>query len=116
MALVIGNVEPGFVADDKAHGTLVPLPPQNGGAFGWGGVWLSFGSDFGDVTLRVAIYNANTKAWRITERLVVPQAGGRINIGIQDGDQKASIGRVKTGPTDNGTWPCGWMIEAVLKP
>jgi hypothetical protein len=114
MALAIGTVAPGFLADDKANATVIPLPPQNGGAFGWGGVWLSFGADFGDVTLRTAVWNDVTKAWTVGQ-LKVPAAGGRINLGIKDGDSKVSVGRIKTGPTDTGTWPCSWLLEAVLK-
>lgn len=114
MALVIGEVKPGFVADDRSHGTLIPLPPPNGGAIGWGPVWLSFGADFGDVTLRVAVFNAPANAWRIVERLPVPSQGGRIGIPIQDGDQKVSVGRVKSGAGDTGAWPCGWLLETTL--
>ena len=115
MALVIGEIKSGFLADDKANGTLIPLPPQNGGALGWGSVYLSFGSDFGDVTLRVAIYNTTTKKWRITEKLPVPQLGDRVGVPIQDGDQKVSVGRVQNGATDKGSWPCSYMIETTLK-
>lgn len=114
MALVIGEVKPGFVADDRAHGTLIPLPPPNGGAIGWGPVWLSFGSDFGDVTLRVAVFNGPANAWRITEKLLVPSQGGRVGVPVQDGDQKVSVGRVKGATGDTGAWPCGWMLETVL--
>lgn len=114
MALVIGEIKPGFVADDKGNGTLIPLPPQDGG-LGWGKVYLSFGSDFGDVLLRVAVYNATSKAWRITSKLPVPQAGNRVSIPIQDGDQKVSVGRVKNGASDKGTWPCSYMLETTLK-
>ena len=115
MALVIGEIKPGLLADDKANGTLIPLPPQNGGALGWGAVYLSFGSDFGDVTLRIAVYNTKTKAWRITQKLPVPQAGDRVSVPIQDGDAKVSVGRVATDPTDKGTWPCSYMLETTLK-
>ena len=115
MALVIGEIKPGFVADDRANGTLIPLPPQNGGAVGWGPVYLSFGCDFGDVVLRVAVYNSNTKAWRITEKLPVPVLGDRVSVQIQDGDQKVSVGRVQNGATDKGTAPVGYMIETTLK-
>jgi hypothetical protein len=114
MAIAIGEIKPGFLADDKAHGTLIPIPPPNGGAIGWGPVWLSFGVDFADVILRVAVYNSTARAWRIVEKLPVPQLGGRINIPIQDGDQKVSVGRVKDGPTDNGTAPVGWLLETTL--
>lgn len=115
MALVIGEIRPGFVADDRANGTLIPLPPQNGGAIGWGKVYLSFGADFGDVVLRIAVYNSTAKAWRITEKLPVPTLGDRVSVDIQDGDQKVSVGRVKNGSTDKGTWPCGYILETTLK-
>lgn len=114
MAVAIGEIKPGFLADDKANGTLIPIPPPNGGAIGWGGVWLSFGVDFADVVLRVAVYNATAKSWRITERLAVPQLGGRIGIPIQDGDQKVSVGRVKTGAPGEATAPVGWLLETTL--
>lgn len=115
MAIAIGEVKPGFLADDQGNGTLIPLPPPNGGALGWGPVWVSFGSDFGDVVLRVAVFNSSTNAWRITDRVTVPAQGDRVNIGIQDGDQKVSVGRVSSGPGDTGRWPCGWVIETTLK-
>lgn len=114
MALVIGEVKPGFVSDDHGNGTLIPIPPQNGGAVGWGPVFLSFGSDFGDVLLRVAVYNSPAKKWRIAQ-LPVPQLGDRVGVALQDGDQKVSVGRVQNGPTDKGVWPCAWMIETTLK-
>lgn len=115
MAIAIGDVKPGFVADDRKNGTLIPLPPQNGGAIGWGQVFLSFGSDFGDVVLRVAVYNGPAKAWRVTDQLTVQALGDRVSIAIQDGDQKVSVGRVKAGADDTGAWPCGWMLETSLK-
>ena len=114
MALVIGEIKPGFLADDKANGTPIPLPPQDGGAVGWGRVFLSFGGDFGDVLLRVAIYSSTAKKWRISQ-VTVPQLGDRVGVAIEDGDQKVSVGRIQNGPTDKGTWPCAWMIETTLK-
>jgi hypothetical protein len=114
MALVIGEIKPGFLADDRGHGTLIPLPPQNSGAIGWGQVFLSFGSDFGDVVLRVAVYNSVSNAWRVADQVKVPSQGGRASISIQDGDQKVSVGRVKNGAADTGAWPCSWMVEATL--
>jgi hypothetical protein len=115
MALVIGDVRPGFLADDRGNGTLIPLPPQNGGAIGWGQVFLSFGSDFGDVVLRVAVYNGPAKGWRIAEQVKVPALGDRVVVGIQDGDQKVSVGRVRAGADDTGAWPCSYMLEALLR-
>ncbi|MFJ8208084.1 hypothetical protein [Streptomyces sp. NPDC096033] len=112
MALVIGEIRPGFQADDTANATMILLPPQNGGAVGWGSVYLSFGCDFGDVTLRTAVWGNGS--WRVGE-LKVTSAGGRVNLPIKDGDHKVSIGRIKSGPTDTGTTPVGYMIETTLK-
>lgn len=113
MALVIGEVRPGFLADDIANATLIPLPPQNGGAVGWGSVYVSFGADFADAVLRVAIWGKGS--WRVTEQLKVPSTGGRVTVSIQDGDEKLSVGRVKASPTDTGKCPVGYMIETTLK-
>lgn len=115
MALVTGEVKPGFLAESEGNVTLIPLPPQNGGSIGWGRVYLSFGSDFGDVTLRMAIYNAVTQKWKITNNVLVPAAGNRVGVVINDGDQKVSVGRVATDANDKGIYPCAYMIESVLK-
>lgn len=115
MALVVGEIKPGFLADSTANVTLIPLPPQNNGAVGWGHVYLSFGSDFGDVVLRVAIYNSRLHDWRVTDALQVPILSDRVLVPIQDGDQKASVGRVRVSPSDTGVFPVGYMIEATLK-
>lgn len=112
MALVIGEVKPGFLDGHPENGTVIPLPPQNGGAIGWGGVYLSFASDFGDATLRTAVWNSG--AWRVGE-LKVTQAGGRVTLNIQDGDQKVSVGRIKADEKDTGMCPVSYLIEATLK-
>lgn len=115
MAIAIGMVPRGFVADDQGNSVVVPLPPQNGGAVGWGTVYLSVGVDFADVVLRVAVYNGPARGWRITEQLKVAALGDRVMIPVQDGDQKVSIGRVKAGSGDAGTAPVGWLLETTLK-
>ncbi|MFD8596958.1 hypothetical protein ACFV1L_18350 [Kitasatospora sp. NPDC059646] len=115
MALMSGEVKSGFLADDPANATLVPLPPQNGGAVGWGQVYVSFAAEFADAVLRVAVWNDTARAFRIMERLAVPRAGGRVNISIQDGDSKISVGRVKAGPSDTGRCPVAWLLETTLK-
>lgn len=114
MALVIGEVKPGLLDGHPENGTLIPLPPQNGGAVGWGTVYLSFGSDFADALLRIAVFNDVSKAWTVTS-LKVPQAGGRVGVGIRDGDSKVSVGRVKASATDTGMCPVGYLIETTLK-
>ena len=112
MALVIGDVKPGFLTDGKDRATVIPLPPQNGGALGWGQVYLSFASDFGDAYLRIAVFNAGS--WRV-DHLVVKAAGPRVNYAIRDGDEKVSVVRERAGTADTGTFPVGWMLEATLK-
>ncbi|MCU7820640.1 hypothetical protein [Kitasatospora sp. DSM 101779] len=114
MALVIGRIEPGFLDGHPENATLVPLPPQNGGAVGWGPVYLSFGCDFGDAQLRIAVWNDTSRSWRVSA-LTVTSAGGRVGVPVQDGDSKVSVGRVKTSATDTGTCPIGYLIEAVLR-
>jgi hypothetical protein len=114
MALVIGSIPPGFVADNRANSVLIPVPPPNGGAIGWGNVYLSFGADFADAALRVAVYNSGTRSWRITNSLAVPVLGDRASVTLVDGDQKVSVGRVKAGSGDPGNQPIGWMIETTL--
>lgn len=113
MAVVIGEVKPGFLADSKANMTMIPLPPQNGGTLRWGRVYVSFACDFGDATLRIAIWG--NKVWRVSE-LPVTAVGGRVPIYIQDGDEKVSVGRVKAGPTDTGDCPVAYLLETTLQP
>jgi hypothetical protein len=114
VALVIGTIPPGIWTQD-APGTavLIPIPPQNGGSVGWGPVYLSFGSDFGDALLRVAVWNSKT-GWRISQ-LAVKSSAGRLSYLIQDGDEKVSVGRLKNSATDTGTCPVGYLIETTLK-
>ncbi|MFI5985029.1 hypothetical protein ACIBEA_29710 [Streptomyces sp. NPDC051555] len=113
MAVVIGEVKPGFLADNKANATMIPLPPQNGGTLRWGRVYVSFATDFGDATLRVAIWG--NSIWRVSE-LKVTSTGGRAAIYIQDGDEKVSVGRVKAGATDTGDCPVAYLLETTLQP
>lgn len=114
MALVIGDIKPGFLDGHPENGTLIPLPPQNGGAIGWGTVYLSFGCDFADALLRVAIWNDTSKSWRISQ-VRLASAGGRVNVTVQDGDSKVSVGRVKASAADAGLCPIGWLLETTLK-
>lgn len=120
MALVIGSVPHGFGVndDDPSTAVLIPLPPQNGGAIGWGNVFLSFGADFGasfgDSKLRVAIFNTNYNAWRL-ETVEPKTNAGRVNVNILDGDSKVSVKRVKNGAGDLGNNPIGWMLETTLR-
>ncbi|PBC66155.1 hypothetical protein BX265_8480 [Streptomyces sp. TLI_235] len=114
MALVIGRIEPGFLDGHPETATLIPLPPQNGGAVGWGPVYLSFGCDFGDALLRIAVWNDTSRSWRVSN-LTVTATGGRVTVPVQDGDSKVSVGRLKASATDAGLCPVGYLVEVVLR-
>lgn len=107
--LAIGQLNKGFGADNA---TKVPLPPINGGAVGWGQVYLSIAGGYGDLDLRAAVYNDKIGDYRITPRLHVPRKGGRVLIPLQEGDHHVDLERIPAGPADKGTWPAAWMIEA----
>lgn len=117
MAVVIGEVKPGFLDGHPENGTIIPLPPQNGGAVGWGKVYASFAVDFHlpavpKARLRIAVFNGG--AWRIGE-IALSSTDGRVPLTIQDGDQVLSVGRIKANEADLGNYPISYMIEAVLK-
>lgn len=112
------TVAAGFGADakgaitDASKGTVVALPPRNGTY--WGAVYVSFGCDFADVTLRVAIQDAKN-TWRV-QTLPVKSAGPRVNVTVLDGDQKLSVLRMKTSATDtSGDAPVSCLVEAFRK-
>lgn len=116
MALVIGSVPRGFSGPGDA--LVIPLPPKNGGAIGWGDVFLSFASDFATVVrLRIAVWNDQAGYWnRIIDSFDVPKDGGRVNLLINEGDSKVSVYRVSSGPDDpSGDAPVGWMLETTLR-
>ncbi len=116
-----GQVAPGFAFDgdatDPNHVQVIPVPPPNGGAAKWGNVWFSLGTDFGDVTVRVAWFvNGN---WIIKDNVVVSAAGPRVNpMGgpLPAGTEKISIGRRKASPTDTSDHiPLGYLIETAAR-
>ena len=89
--------------------TLICPPPANTGA-NWGNVWISFGSDLGDATLRIAGY-VHGEGWKIFPTVTVPAAGDRVNpFGgpAPAGLQKISV--VRQAGSENV--PVGWLIEA----
>lgn len=108
----------GFGADakgaitDAAAGTVIALPPRNGTY--WGAVYVSFASDFADVTLRVAILDAKN-AWRV-QTVPVKSAGPRVNVSVLDGDQKVSVLRMQMSAKDGGaSVPVSCLVEAFRK-
>jgi hypothetical protein len=111
-----GELPHGFAVDIKGNEIarsatrIVAIPPQNGGAAGWGQVWLSFACDFDTVRLRVAVCDASNN-FRINFFDFSP--GKRSPIPIHDGDQYVSVGRVQG--FGDGTEPVGYLLEAVKK-
>ncbi len=99
-----GEIKPG--ADVT---TIICPPPANSGAVGWGPVWFSLASDWGDAHVRVAIYT-HPSGWKVIDDLVIPAAGDRvIPFGgpLPTGVQKISLMR-KANPDV----PLAWLIEA----
>lgn len=114
MALLIGQVPAGFLSSAGSNGILIPVPPPNGGSIGWGDVYVSFGSDWGDAGLRVAIYNSGSSSWRVVHVKTL-SAGPRVGFQLQQGDEKISVVREALSASDPGTCAVGWMLEATLK-
>lgn len=117
MAAIINQVPRGFQTGpgDLTTAVVIPLMPQNGGAFGWGNVYVSFATDFQNAKLRVAIWNDAQHAWRV-QYVDLFAEGTRVNVDIIDSDSKMSIMRVKADAADTGTQPIGYLIETALKP
>ncbi len=95
------------------HTTILTIPPVGGGA-GWGPAWLSFGSDFGDAELRVAVHDG--VAWHVHEGLAVTDEGNRAPWNGTDGKLPAGSGKVSiirrpTNPADQGDTPVAWLLE-----
>ncbi|GAA2018845.1 hypothetical protein GCM10009839_13860 [Catenulispora yoronensis] len=99
----------GEIPNDTAAHIIAP-PPANIGS-NWGNVWFSLGSDFGDVTVRVAAY-IHGRGWDVHDNVVVPAAGDRVNPWggpLPAGVQKISIVRANTGPA------LTYLIEAAAR-
>ena len=92
--------------------TMVLVPPANFGSAGWGNVWFSLGSDFGEAHVRVAAY-IHGQGWHVVDDVTVPAAGDRINpFGgpLPQATQKISIVR-----NANPDVPLGWLVEAAAR-
>ncbi|NUS04727.1 MAG: glycoside hydrolase, partial [Nonomuraea sp.] len=104
-AFATGEIKPGANVT-----TMVLPPPANSGSAGWGNCWLSFGADWGQAHLRVAVYTHGEGWSHIFEDVVVPDAGDRVNPfngPLPPGVQKVSVMR-KANPDV----PVAWLIEA----
>jgi hypothetical protein len=127
MALMMGEIKPGFGtnaagAPDPAltkNATVLVVPPvwDTSPEIGWGRVFYAFGSDFGNVKLRVAIHNTNGGGgWRINV-ITVKSTDSVARIDAWAGDDKISVCRIPTSQADTAdSIPVGYRIEAVLKP
>lgn len=91
----------GIVAQGDAATIILTPPVQRNG---WGAGAVSFGTDFGDTKLRVAIHNGVT--WSDIRVLDVFHAKGRPWIALPPGCEKISVVRV-----DGKDTPCGWLVE-----
>lgn len=103
-AFATGEIKPGAGAV-----TMICPPPANMGA-GWGNVWFSLGSDFGDAHVRVAIFTHGEGWSHITDDVLVPRTGDRVNpFGgpLPTGVQKISVTR-GAGPDV----PLAYLVEA----
>lgn len=77
-----------------------------------GRVWISLSADFGDVALRLALFQPG-RGWRILDRVEVPRDGDAVRIDPWVGESKLSVYRVKYNDADDGQAAAGVMITAV---
>lgn len=112
-AFATGQLKDGFDTT-----TIFAPPPAAMGSAGWGEVWISFGSDFGNAHLRVAAY-VHGNGWTVADDITVPAAADRVNPfngPAPHGIQKVSVRRVKTNPTDTAdAIPVTWLVETAKK-
>jgi hypothetical protein len=113
MSFAIVPIATGLGPDGSGAVTVITPPPANSGAAGWGGVWVSFGSDFGDAHLRVAAFRGGV--WTdFHPDFVVPAAGPRampFSSPLPTDVEKISVKRLKG--SENVAVSC--LVEAVKK-
>lgn len=66
-------------------------------------LWLA--ADFGSANIRVAVFN-NTDGWRVYDPYIVVDGQAPIELTLQTGDSKLSLGR------DSGAALVGWTVVA----
>lgn len=66
---------------------------------------LRLGADFGSANIRVAVHNG-TAGWRVYDPYVVNDSDSPVELDLEVGDDKLSIGR------DSGTALVGWTVTA----
>ncbi|MEV7797099.1 hypothetical protein AB0O68_34885 [Streptomyces sp. NPDC087512] len=116
---------PSFQTEDIPHGfafdesgklihpryvRMILPPPTDGASYGWKKFSLSFGSDFDDAKVRVAVFKGTT--WAV-QTYDVPAGGGRVGFTLDAGTLKVSVGRMKTSAGDrNEDTPLSWLLES----
>lgn len=111
------EIKPGFAFDvdgnplDQTKATVVAVPPTNDGLLPWGAGWLSFGSDFGTVKLRVALNDEI--GWTVNTVTVEAAKGrGTTAIPLNKGTGKISVSRMPTNPDDKAdAIPVSMVVE-----
>lgn len=109
--LLNGVIPKGFTDDAKI---TIPIPPPDGGAAGWGQVFLSLCAGFGDARVRAAVYNTQLGDYRVSHH-DVKRIGPRIGIPLQPGDEKVDLERAPMNAADTGQCNLSWQIEATAK-
>ncbi|MFI6510985.1 hypothetical protein ACIBCT_25555 [Streptosporangium sp. NPDC050855] len=113
-----GEIPHGFAFTENGalihykYAVVLAIPMANQPSWSGDG-YLSFGSDWADVRLRVAIHDGTT--WSAVETIDVLAGGPRVNFGsskLAALAHKISIGRVKTGPNDTvDDAPASWLLQ-----
>jgi hypothetical protein len=130
MALVVGEIKPGFATDvngmvlpDKVgNATVLVLPREWDGDqdIPWGRVWVRLGCDFGTAKLRVMVFAEarpdGRNGWRDAGPVIVDAAKGTVLVDPWEGATKMSICRIPQSATDSAdNVPIAYLVEAVLK-
>ncbi|MFC5748368.1 hypothetical protein [Actinomadura rugatobispora] len=110
-----GQIPHGFAFTENGalihykYAIVLAIPQANQG--NWlGDGYVSFGSDFGDVRLRMAVHNGTS--WTSVKTITVTSSGLRVGEQLPAGSQKVSVGRAKAGPNDTADdIPASWLLE-----
>ncbi|MGW5158440.1 hypothetical protein ACWEPN_23435 [Nonomuraea wenchangensis] len=114
-AFQTGEIPHGFTIDENGglihyrYAIVLAIPMAN--QAGWAGEgWLTFGSDWADVRLRVAIHDGTT--WTVLKTYDVTAGGPRVGDKLPASSQKVSIGRAKRSASDRAdNVPASWLLQ-----
>jgi hypothetical protein len=114
----LGEIPTGFVFNESGglihyrYGLLLPIPQPNQLSGPWGPAFLSFGSSWADVRLKVQLHDGT--AWLPAADWDINQGAARLTTPLPQKIQKIHIGRVKKTGTDVvDDNPVGWLLEYV---